>query len=159
MDERDLRSRVIRLAHTNPALRPHLLPLLNEKRSGQPMRVASLQVKPFSRHDWNAYNGAEPFDGNYKNEDPANQPLLGSMEFPRPVSLSIDGAPVEVVSIVVLGDRQGVQVEAMAADDTMHLFILSSRLRDQGSALRKMEWAAGEFAAGDVDQFDYIGPQ
>lgn len=36
----DLRSKVIRLAHENPALRPHLLPLLKEAalRAGQPVR-------------------------------------------------------------------------------------------------------------------------
>ncbi len=145
-----LRARVIRLAAENPSLRAHLLPLLKE--------ASSLDPRPFTRDDWMGYNGAEPFDGDYENEDPANQPLLGSVEFPRPVSLETSEGTFEVGSIVLVADRNGLQVEAWdPGTNEAQLFTLNFRPRNQAAAQSKMEWAAREFQRGDVDEFEHIG--
>lgn len=146
----DFRSRVIRLAAEKPELRPVLLPLLKA--------ASSFDPKPFTKDDWVSYNGAESFDGSYENKDPSNQPLYGGMDFPQPVIVETSSGPWETGSIVVVADRNGIQVEAWdPAQNDAQLFTLNTRLRNQAAARNKMEWAAREFERGDAGDFDHVG--
>jgi len=58
MSNTALRSRIIRLAHTRPDLREHLLPLLTDKAASRPLHQVAREI----RTDWNpVYFGAKPY--------------------------------------------------------------------------------------------------
>lgn len=54
----NLRSKVIRLAHANPELRPHLLPILREAAQTRPLHEIASEI----RKDWKNVNfAAKPY--------------------------------------------------------------------------------------------------
>ena len=114
-------------------------------------KISSTKILPFDRGDWQSFNGATPFDGDYDNMAPANQPLIAylDVEFDPDAGEGLPAGKECTVSVV--GDSEGIAIDVSWDDfaEEAHFF-MNKKFRTQADAKAAMERAVRVLEAGDL---------